>query len=68
MLDPRFIRPIAHRGLHDLARGVIENTVPAFAAAIAAGHGIECDLQPLADGQPVVFHDEIIDRLTTQTV
>lgn len=64
MLDRKtFIRPIAHRGLHDLARGVIENTAPAFEAAIAMGYGIECDLQPLADGTPVVFHDETLERL-----
>jgi glycerophosphoryl diester phosphodiesterase len=27
-----FLKPIAHRGLHDAAKGIIENTVPAFAA------------------------------------
>jgi glycerophosphoryl diester phosphodiesterase len=64
MLDrATFFRPIAHRGLHDATRGVIENTGPAFSAAIAKGYGIECDLQPLADGTPMVFHDETIDRL-----
>lgn len=68
MLDRlTFLRPIAHRGLHDLAKGVIENTDAAFAAAIAAGYGIECDLQPLADGTPVVFHDETVDRLLDTT-
>lgn len=64
MLDrSTFIRPIAHRGLHDLGKGVIENTAPAFEAAIARRYGIECDLQPLADGTPVVFHDFTLDRL-----
>lgn len=64
MLDRAgFFRPIAHRGLHDAKRSRIENTAPAFAAAIAGGYGIECDLQPLADGTPVVFHDEKLDRL-----
>lgn len=64
MLDRKtFLRPIAHRGLHDKARGRVENTAPAFDAAIARGYGIECDLQPLADGTPVVFHDETLDRL-----
>lgn len=58
-----FLRPIAHRGLHDAARGVIENTAQAFAAAIASGVGIECDLRPAAGGWPVVFHDETLDRL-----
>jgi glycerophosphoryl diester phosphodiesterase len=60
-----FIRPIAHRGLHDMPRGRIENSAPAFEAGIAKGYGLECDLQPLADGTPVVFHDHTLDRLTT---
>lgn len=68
MLDRQtFLRPIAHRGLHDPARGVIENTAPAFEAAIARGYGIECDLQPAADGTPLVFHDLDLARLTTGT-
>jgi len=44
-------RPIAHRGLHNASAGVIENTASAFAAAIAAGYGIETDLQISADGE-----------------
>lgn len=65
MLDRKiFLRPIAHRGLHDAARGVVENTAPAFEAAIAKGYGIECDLRPAADGTPLVFHDLDLARLT----
>lgn len=65
MLDrARFLRPIAHRGLHDGARGIIENTAAAFDAAIAKGYGIECDLRPAAGGLPVVFHDLTLERLT----
>lgn len=60
-------RPIAHRGLHDAARGVTENTASAFRAAIAGGYGIELDVQPSADGVPVVFHDTVLDRLTDAT-
>ena len=56
-------RPIAHRGLHD-GNSVIENTPSAFAAAIAAGYGIECDLQVSADGEAMVFHDAGLGRLT----
>ena len=64
MLDKKvFLRPIAHRGLHDVAAGRIENTGPAFEAAIARGYGIECDLRPLIDGTPIVFHDETLTRL-----
>lgn len=67
MLDPAFLRPIAHRGLHDAAKGVIENTSAAFEAAIASGYGIECDLVAAAGGLPVVFHDDTLDRLTVET-
>ena len=63
MLDRVFLRPIAHRGLHEARRGIIENTAPAFAAAIAHGYGIECDVRPAAGGLPVVFHDATLDRL-----
>ena len=57
-------RPIAHRGLHDVSKGVVENTASAFAAAIAKGYAIECDLQLTKDGEAVVFHDEHLERLT----
>jgi glycerophosphoryl diester phosphodiesterase len=58
-----FVRPIAHRGWHDRTKGRIENTAPAFRAAIEKGYGIECDLQGAADGTPMVFHDAKLDRL-----
>ncbi len=58
------VRPIAHRGLHDRARGVIENSRAAAEAAIAAGYGIELDVQLSADGEAMVFHDETLTRLT----
>jgi len=58
-----FLRPIAHRGLHDKAQGRIENTAPAFQAAIDKGYGIECDLQAARDGTPMVFHDDSLGRL-----
>lgn len=60
-------RPIAHRGLHDRAAGRIENTLPAMEAAIARNFAIECDLQLTKDGVPVVFHDDVLDRLTEAT-
>jgi len=64
MLDrAAFLRPVAHRGLHDASRGIIENTAPAFTAAIDKGYGIECDLRPAADGTPMVFHDLELARL-----
>jgi glycerophosphoryl diester phosphodiesterase len=54
-------RPFAHRGLHGAGR--IENSRAAFRAAIAAGHGIELDVQASADGQAMVFHDADLARL-----
>jgi glycerophosphoryl diester phosphodiesterase len=56
--------PIAHRGLHDASRGVIENSLPAFWAAARAGYPAELDVRLLADGEVVVFHDQSLDRLT----
>src|SRR6201986_4198539 len=60
-----FDHPIAHRGLHDRARGIIENAHAAFEAAIAAGYAIECDVQLSSDGVPFIFHDDDFDRLTS---
>ena len=59
--------PIAHRGLHDRSNGVIENSRSAFAAAIAKGFAIECDLQRTADNEAVVFHDDTLDRVAEGT-
>jgi glycerophosphoryl diester phosphodiesterase len=63
-LDWLTARPIAHRGLHDPASGIIENTMAAFKAAIGANYAIECDLQISADGEAMVFHDSRLERLT----
>lgn len=63
-LDWLIARPIAHRGLHDAAHGVIENTAGAVRAAIAAGYGIEVDVQISADGEAMVHHDDVLGRLT----
>ena len=63
-LDWLTARPIAHRGLHDAALGVIENTAGAVTAAIDGGYGIEVDLQLSADGEAMVHHDAELGRLT----
>lgn len=63
-LDWLTARPIAHRGLHDVSRGVVENSIAAAHAAIAAGYAVECDVQATSDGDLVVFHDETLERLT----
>ena len=62
--DALTARPIAHRGLHDAARGVIENTAGAVTAAIGRGYGIEVDVQISADGEAMVHHDDALGRLT----
>ncbi|GIX14252.1 MAG: hypothetical protein KatS3mg118_2211 [Paracoccaceae bacterium] len=58
--------PVAHRGLHDPARGVIENSRAAIARAAAAGYGVEIDIQLSADGEAMVFHDDDLERLTPE--
>ncbi len=63
-LDWLIARPVAHRGLHDAGSGIIENTPSAFAAAMSAGYGIECDLQISSDGEAMVYHDPALGRLT----
>lgn len=60
-------RPVAHRALHDAARGVIENTPSAVDAALAHGFAIEVDIQLAADGEAMVFHDDTLERLTHAT-
>src|SRR6266581_493210 len=57
-------RPIAHRGLHDRARGIIENMPAAAQAAIAGNFSIECDIQLTSDGEAMVHHDDALGRLT----
>ena len=62
--EPLLRIPIAHRGLHDRGRGIVENSRAAALAAIEAGYGIECDIQRAACGEAMVFHDDALPRLT----
>lgn len=55
--------PVAHRGLHDLAKGIPENSRAAFQAAIDAGYAIEMDVRLTGDNQVAVFHDADLKRL-----
>ena len=48
--------PIAHRGLHD--KDCPENSISAFQKARTEGYPIELDVQMIADGTVIVFHDE----------
>jgi glycerophosphoryl diester phosphodiesterase len=57
-------RPVAHRGLHDVGRGIVENMPAAAEAAIAGNFSIECDIQLTADGEAMVHHDDALGRLT----
>ena len=53
---------VAHRGIW---RGqFVENSTQAFEAAGTAGFPSECDVQASADGEPVVIHDDTLDRTT----
>jgi glycerophosphoryl diester phosphodiesterase len=60
-------RPVAHRGLHDRARGIVENMPSAFKAAIAGNFAIELDVQLTADGEAIVHHDDVLGRLNEGT-
>jgi glycerophosphoryl diester phosphodiesterase len=57
-------RPVAHRGLHDISRGIVENMPAAAEAAIAGNFAIECDIQLTSDGEAMVHHDDELGRLT----
>ncbi|WP_108882590.1 glycerophosphodiester phosphodiesterase family protein [Anderseniella sp. Alg231-50] len=58
---------IAHRGLHDVQNGVVENSLLAAEAAIEHDYAIEVDVQLSSDGEAMVFHDHSLDRLTNET-
>ncbi len=72
MIKPRLRRPAAlkalqkhryaHRGLHDIKKGVPENSLLAFRLAKDAGYGIELDVRLSKDGRLVVEHDNTLSR------
>jgi glycerophosphoryl diester phosphodiesterase len=57
-------RPVAHRGLHHIAKGIVENMPAAAQAAISGNFAIECDIQLSFDGEAMVHHDDALGRLT----
>lgn len=59
--------PIAHRGLHDKSKGIVENTPSSVQAALDKNYAIEVDLQPAQGNVPIVFHDPVFERLTTSS-
>jgi glycerophosphoryl diester phosphodiesterase len=55
----------AHRGLH--GKGAAENSLTAFKRAVESGVGIELDVRLSSDGELVVFHDDTLDRVTSES-
>lgn len=56
------VKIVAHRGAWKRS-GLIENTLPAFQAAVDAGcWGVEFDVRALKDGTLVVHHDDSLIR------
>lgn len=53
----------AHRGYHCIEKGIPENSIPSFLAAIKRGYGIELDVHLTRDHQVVVFHDDSLKRV-----
>ncbi|MBT5074014.1 MAG: glycerophosphodiester phosphodiesterase [Kordiimonadaceae bacterium] len=56
----------AHRGLHGPHTGFIENSLPAFNAALEGGYGFELDVLLSRDNVAMVIHDTTLARLTGQ--
>lgn len=55
---------MAHRGFDPTGAG-LENSMPAFAAAVELGYRyVETDVHATRDGVVVAFHDETLDRVT----
>lgn len=52
----------AHRGLHDRAAGVPENSLLAFRRALEHGYGVELDVHLTGDGRLAVIHDKNLKR------
>ena len=53
---------IAHRGLHNISKGIPENTILAFDQAINNHYAIELDVHILKDGTLIVFQDDTLKR------
>ena len=55
----------AHRGLWN-DDGPPENSLAAFRAAAQMGLGVELDLRPSRDDVSMIFHDPVLDRMTSR--
>jgi glycerophosphoryl diester phosphodiesterase len=56
----------AHRGLWSNDTHP-ENSLEAILAAAGRGYGCELDVRPAACGTPIVFHDPLLDRMTSES-
>ncbi len=73
LIAPRIFKPAdrkpflgihyAHRGLFDNKSEAPENSLAAIKKAVAAGYGIEFDVQLSKDNRLVVFHDASLKRM-----
>ncbi|MYT33609.1 MULTISPECIES: LamG-like jellyroll fold domain-containing protein [unclassified Streptomyces] len=62
LVDCSSIQTVGHRGAPKIAT---ENTVASLEVAIDRGADwVETDVQFTKDGQPVIMHDETVDRMT----
>ena len=57
-------RNFAHRGYFGKDQRPPENSLPAFAAAVQNGYGMEMDVQFSSDRKLLVFHDDTLTRMT----
>lgn len=62
-IAPFLGRDYAHRGLHDLSRGIPENSMSAFREALRQNLAVELDIHLTRDKQVVVFHDDSLQRI-----
>ena len=63
MKELKIAKHYAHRGYYDPPR-IPENSMAGFRRAVEHGLGSELDVQLLADGSLVIFHDEELERMT----
>ncbi len=59
-----FTTPIAHRGLHN--EDIPENSLLSFEKAVENGYPIEIDVRIIDDGTVIVFHDDVLGRMTAK--
>lgn len=59
---------IAHRGLHNMALAIPENSMLAYKQALKAGLAIEIDVHLTKDHKLVVFHDDDLQRVCNSPI